>query len=124
MAHLGLCALLHASRPRAILILPLGGKDMLTSEITLVSSCMIISSYPTTYMNLWLKAEHFSTVQINELPTAYYATYALCSWLGTTVAAIYPTWAIFTMQSSLVLFATTCMIIWDIPKALKYVVVS
>lgn len=82
---------------------------------------MIISSYPTNYMNLWLKAEGFSTVQINELPTAYYAITALCSWLGTTVAAIYPAWAIYTIQTVLVLFATLCMIIWNIPKPLKYV---
>lgn len=82
---------------------------------------MIISSYPTSYMNLWLKAEGFSTVKINELPTAYYALLAVSSWLGSTLAAIYPAWAIYTIQTVLVLFATLCMIIWNIPRALKYV---
>lgn len=80
---------------------------------------MIIYSYPLSYMNLWLKAEGFSVVQINELPTAYFAIYAVASWLGTTVAAIYPSWAIYTIQTLSVLFGVICMIIWRIPQSLK-----
>lgn len=88
---------------------------------TLLSErCMIIAAYPVSYMNLWLKAEGYSTVQINVLPAAYYAIYAVVSWLGTTVAAIYPAWLIYTIQTVLVLFATLCMIVWNIPTALKY----
>lgn len=81
--------------------------------------CMIIASYPSSYMNLWLKAEGFSVVKINELPTGYFAVTAVASWLGTTLAAIYSPWAIYTIQTVLVLFATLCMIIWRIPQALK-----
>lgn len=80
---------------------------------------MIIASYPATYMNLWLKAEGFSVFKINTLPTVYYAVNAAASWLGTALAAIYPSWAIYTIQTFLVLFGVLCMIVWNIPQALK-----
>lgn len=80
---------------------------------------MIISSYPSQYMNLWLKAEGFDTVQVNELPTGTYAITALASWLGATLAAIYPSWAIYSIETTCVLFSTICMIVWNIPKPLK-----
>ncbi|KAJ4396764.1 hypothetical protein N0V93_000986 [Gnomoniopsis smithogilvyi] len=83
--------------------------------------CMIISSYPMSYMNLWLKAEGFSVVQINELPTAYYAVYIVASWLGTTLAAIYPSWTIYGVQTVAVLFSMLCMIVWHIPHTLMFV---
>lgn len=89
------------------------------ADENLAPRCMIISSYPASYMNLWLKAEGFSVVNINTLPTAYFAVNAVASWLGTTLAAIYPSWAIYTIQTFLVLFATLCMIVWNIPRALK-----
>lgn len=80
---------------------------------------MIIASYPTSYMNLWLKAEGFSVTKINELPTAYYAIYAVVSWLGTTLAAIYPAWIIFSAETFLHLFSILIMIIWNVPQGLK-----
>lgn len=83
---------------------------------------MIISSYPSGYMNLWLKAEGFSTVQVNEIPTAFYAIQAVVSWLGATLAAIYPSWAIYSLETVGVLFSTLCMIVWNIPKPLKWVI--
>lgn len=70
-------------------------------------------------MNLWLKAEHYSVTQINELPTVVSAITILASWLGTTLAAIYPSWIIFTIVEASLLFASLCMIIWNIPKPLK-----
>ncbi|KUI67531.1 Pantothenate transporter liz1 [Cytospora mali] len=82
--------------------------------------CMIISSYPSQYMNLWLKEEGYSTVQVNQLPTAFYAIQAVVSWLGATLAAIYPAWVIYSMQAICVLFSTLCMIVWHIPKPLKF----
>jgi len=83
-------------------------------------SCMIISSYPSGYMNLWLKAEGtYSVVQINKLPTVTYGIQIIASWLGTTLAAIYPTWALYTFVEGSCLFATACMIAWNIPKGLK-----
>ncbi|OQE80467.1 hypothetical protein PENNAL_c0046G01349 [Penicillium nalgiovense] len=53
-------------------------------------ACMIICSYPSSYMSLWLKEEGYSVTQINQLPTVTYAVNIVASWLGTTLAAIYP----------------------------------
>lgn len=86
---------------------------------TVLPRCMIISHYPSSYMNLWLKAEGYSVSQINELPTVVYAINIVASWLGTTLAAIYPTWLIYTIISICSLFSTLCMIIWNIPTGLK-----
>ncbi|KAI1634300.1 major facilitator superfamily domain-containing protein [Biscogniauxia mediterranea] len=83
--------------------------------------CMIIASYPDQYMNLWLKEEGFSVIQINQLPTVTYAINILASWLGTTLAAIYPSWIIYSSVTTCVVFSCICMIIWTIPKALKFV---
>lgn len=80
---------------------------------------MIISSYPMSYMNLWLEAEGYSVPQVNKLPTVTYAINIIASWLGTTLAAIYPSWLIYTVASACCLFSSLCMIIWNIPKALK-----
>ncbi|PYH94024.1 MFS general substrate transporter [Aspergillus ellipticus CBS 707.79] len=84
-------------------------------------ACMILSSYPTLYMNLWLEAEGYSVTQINKLPTVTYAINIVASWLGTTLAAIYPTWIIYTFASACCLFSSLCMIIWNIPRGLKFV---
>ncbi|KAJ6095703.1 hypothetical protein N7486_006449 [Penicillium sp. IBT 16267x] len=83
-------------------------------------ACMIISSYPSSYMNLWLKAEGYSVTQVNQLPTVIYAIQIVASWLGTTIAAIYPSWIIYTIASLGCLFSTLCMIIWNIPKGLQF----
>lgn len=80
---------------------------------------MIISSYPSGYMNLWLKQEGYSVVQINQIPTETFAISAISSWLGATLASIYPSWIIYTISEVLVLFATACMIAWNIPSGLK-----
>lgn len=82
---------------------------------------MIIGGYPDSYMNLWLKEEGFSVVQINQLPTVTYAINIVASWLGTTLAAIYPSWIIYSGAVSCLVFSAICMIVWNIPKALKYV---
>ncbi|CAG8054456.1 unnamed protein product [Penicillium nalgiovense] len=84
-------------------------------------ACMIICSYPSSYMSLWLKEEGYSVTQINQLPTVTYAVNIVASWLGTTLAAIYPEWIIYTIASACCLFSTLCMIIWSIPTALKFV---
>jgi hypothetical protein len=86
---------------------------------------MIISSYPFSYMNLWLKAQGtYSVSQINNLPTVTYAVQIVVSWLGTTLAAVYPSWVIYSIAIACCLFSTLCMIIWNIPTGLKYVIVS
>ncbi|KAF9892252.1 hypothetical protein FE257_002029 [Aspergillus nanangensis] len=83
-------------------------------------ACMIISSYPNGYMNLWLKAEGYSVTQINQLPTVIYGINIVASWLGTTLAAIYPTWIIYTIVTVCCMFSTTCMVVWNIPTGLKF----
>lgn len=82
-------------------------------------SCMIISSYPSGYMNLWLKEEGYSVGKINTLPTVTSAITIVASWLGTTLASIYPSWIIYTIVEGSCMFATICMIVWNIPKGLK-----
>ncbi|KAJ5173128.1 hypothetical protein N7492_005721 [Penicillium capsulatum] len=84
-------------------------------------ACMIISSYPSSYMNLWLKSEGYSVTKINQLPTVISAITIVVSWLGTTLAAIYPEWIIYTVASACCLFSCICMIIWNIPTGLKFV---
>ena len=84
-----------------------------------ITSCMIISSYPNAYMNLWLKAEGYSVVQINQLPTVTMAIQILSSWLGSTLAAVWPAWTLYTFGSACCLFSTLCMCIWEIPTGLK-----
>ncbi|KAJ5669564.1 MFS general substrate transporter [Penicillium macrosclerotiorum] len=84
-------------------------------------ACMIISSYPMAYMNLWLKAEGYSVSQINQLPTVAYAIQIVASWLGSSLASIYPSWIIYTLASACCLFSALCMIIWNIPTGLKFV---
>lgn len=91
------------------------------ADIRDISSCMIIAGYPDAYMNLWLKEEGFSVAQINQLPTVTYAINIVASWLGTTLAAIYPAWTIYTGATTCLVFSNICMIIWTIPKPLKYV---
>ncbi|KAI2635707.1 MFS general substrate transporter [Hypomontagnella submonticulosa] len=83
--------------------------------------CMIIAGYPDSYMNLWLKEEGFSVVEINQLPTVAYAINIVASWLGTTLAAIYPSWTVYTGATVCVVFSASCMIAWNIPKPLKFV---
>ncbi|KAJ5906096.1 uncharacterized protein N7473_003012 [Penicillium subrubescens] len=84
-------------------------------------ACMIICSYPMSYMNLWLKAEGYSVTQINQLPTVMYAINIVASWLGSTLAAIYPEWVIFSIGSGCCFFSVICMIVWFIPTGLKFV---
>ncbi|KAF4472886.1 Pantothenate transporter liz [Fusarium albosuccineum] len=76
--------------------------------------------YPSSYMNLWLKEEGYSVQQINTLPTVTFAITIVASWLGTTLASIYPSWTIYTLVEGSCMFATICMIVWDIPKGLKF----
>lgn len=80
---------------------------------------MIISSYPSSYMNLWLKAEGYPVTKINQLPTVISAITIVASWLGSTLASIYPEWLIYTVASVCCLFSCICMIIWNIPTGLK-----
>lgn len=80
---------------------------------------MIISSYPWSYMNLWLKAEDYSVPQVNKLPTVISALQILSSWLGTTLAAIYPSNLIYAIAMSGTILGCLLQTIWYIPTGLK-----
>jgi hypothetical protein len=82
---------------------------------------MILSSYPSGYMSLWLKDEGYSVTKVNQIPTVIQSITIVSSWFGTTLASIYPSWIIYTIVSSCSLFSTLCMSIWNIPTGLKYV---
>ncbi|CBF69587.1 hypothetical protein AN6381.2 [Aspergillus nidulans FGSC A4] len=82
-------------------------------------ACMILSSYPSSYMNLWLKDEGYSVTKINQYPTIIQTITIVSSWLGTTLASIYPSWIIYTIISTFSLFSTLCMCICCIPTGLK-----
>jgi MFS transporter, ACS family, pantothenate transporter len=69
-------------------------------------------------MNLWLKDQGYSVQDVNQLPTIVFAITIVSAWLGTTLAAIYPAWVIYTAVEVCLLFSGLCMIIWDIPRAL------
>lgn len=77
-------------------------------------------SYPNSYMNLWLKAQGYTVEQVNDLPTVTYAVQILASWLGSTLATVWPPWTLYTFATLCCMFSTLCMIIWDIPIALKF----
>ncbi|KAL4793672.1 major facilitator superfamily domain-containing protein [Aspergillus venezuelensis] len=67
-----------------------------------------------------LENEGYSVSHINQLPTVTYAIQIVASWLGTTLASIYPSWIIYTIASVCCLFSTLCMCIWTIPTGLKF----
>ncbi|KZT53557.1 major facilitator superfamily transporter [Calocera cornea HHB12733] len=83
---------------------------------------LIQSSYWTGYMALWLKAEapRYTVQMINILPTFVNLLAAASSWLGTTFAAIVPTWIMMTGANGLVLFATIVLTVWHVPDGLKF----
>lgn len=112
MAFLCLCLLLYVSSN-----FPFYDCE---TPVLISSSCMIIASYPGSYMNLWLKAEHYSVSRVNTYPTGINAVTALASWLGTTLASIYPSWAIYSISMGSAIFSCICMTIWRIPTGLKF----
>lgn len=59
---------------------------------------MVIVWYPIGYFSLWLKAKgNYSVSQINRYPTGCDAIGLLVSFIGTTVAGVYPPWVIYTI---------------------------
>lgn len=104
-------------------------------------SCLVLASYWTGYMSLWLKADtNYSVELINVLPTFVYIVSALSSWIGTTLAGAINIPSLWTLQAvsrkkkkkktSLVtaeppfkfgmIFPAILMCIWNIPNGLKF----
>ncbi|KAH8924695.1 putative pantothenate transporter [Atractiella rhizophila] len=83
--------------------------------------CLIQSGYGNSYMALWLKSlKRFTVPQVNNIPSATYGLSALSSWLGTSLATIYPPILIWTVVESIELFSFICLLIWHIPIGLKF----
>ncbi|WVQ79401.1 hypothetical protein IAT38_001498 [Cryptococcus sp. DSM 104549] len=83
--------------------------------------CMIQSHYWTGYMQLWLKADHYTTVQVNIYPTFVNLIQAISSWLGTTLAASVSLGWLWGVHNAAFTAACVLLTVWDIPKALKFI---
>jgi len=75
-------------------------------------------------MGLWLKAEnklgaHWTVPQINTIPTGVSAVSIVSTLLLTSLCMLYPLWIIMSINQAILLFACLCLLIWNIPVALK-----
>jgi hypothetical protein len=75
-------------------------------------------------MGLWLKAEnklgaHWTVPQINTIPTGVSAVSIVSTLLLTSLCMLYPLWVIMSINQAILLFACLCLLIWNIPVALK-----
>jgi hypothetical protein len=75
-------------------------------------------------MGLWLKDEnlagaHWTVPQINTIPTGVSAVSIVSTLLLTSLCMLYPLWVIMTINQAILLFACLCLLIWNIPVALK-----
>ncbi|OWZ73779.1 hypothetical protein AYX14_00729 [Cryptococcus neoformans] len=83
--------------------------------------CLVLASYWTGYMSLWLKADtNYSVELINVLPTFVYIVSALSSWIGTTLAGAINIPSLWTLQAFGMIFPAILMCIWNIPNGLKF----
>ncbi|KAF2276167.1 MFS general substrate transporter [Westerdykella ornata] len=83
------------------------------------------SSYPHGQMALWLKdlaAKYgtYSVPQINTIPTGAQGVSVIAALLATSLCMIYPLWAIFSIVEAIFIFANINMLVWFIPKGLKF----
>jgi len=74
-------------------------------------------------MSLWLKdeaAEHgtYTVEQINLIPTGVQGVAIVTGVLATSLVMIYPMWIVFSVVTSLLLFANVCLLVWEIPLGL------
>jgi hypothetical protein len=88
------------------------------------SSSFLSSGYPNGQMGLWLKDEnlagaHWTVPQINTIPTGVSAVSIVCTLLLTSLCMLYPLWVIMTINQAILFFACLCLLIWNIPTALK-----
>jgi hypothetical protein len=75
-------------------------------------------------MGLWLKSEnklgaHWTVPQINTIPTGVSAVSIVSTLLLTSLCMLYPLWVIMSVNQAILLFACLCLLIWNIPVALK-----
>ncbi|EGY20575.1 hypothetical protein VD0002_g7407 [Verticillium dahliae] len=83
-------------------------------------------AYPHGQMAIWLKdlADTHGTYtipQINTIPTGAQGVSVVGTILATSLCMVYPTWIIFNIVMTMVMFANVCMMVWFIPHDLKFV---
>ncbi|RDW66824.1 hypothetical protein BP5796_09573 [Coleophoma crateriformis] len=83
------------------------------------------SGYPNGQMALWLKSEAahgkgWTVPQINTIPTGVSAVSIVSTVLLTSLCMLYPIGWIITINQWILIFATICMLIWNIPTGLKF----
>jgi len=60
----------------------------------------------------------YSIEEINLIPTGVQGVAIVTGILVTSLVMIYPMWAVFSVVTSLLLFANVCLRIWHIPLGL------
>jgi hypothetical protein len=74
-------------------------------------------------MQAWLKKEAdlygtYSIEEINLIPTGVQGLAIVCGILITSLVMIYPMWIVFSVVTSILLFANVCLRVWYIPLSL------
>ena len=73
------------------------------------------------FFNLWLKAEKYSVVQVNTIPTAGSALQVLFALAyGTAADLTGKRMLVANIGSCFLIFVNTLLAIWNIPRALKW----
>ncbi|KAF2445462.1 MFS general substrate transporter [Karstenula rhodostoma CBS 690.94] len=88
--------------------------------------CFQCTSYVGGQMAIWLKHEAdmhgtYTIEQINLIPTGVQGVAIVTGVLATSLVMIYPMWIVFTVVSTILLFANVCLLIWEIPLGLHFV---
>ncbi|KAL4940087.1 hypothetical protein BDV06DRAFT_230609 [Aspergillus oleicola] len=83
------------------------------------------TSYVAGQMILWLKDQAdthgtWTVSQINMIPTGVQAVSVFTGILATSLVMVYPFWAVISVVAVVLLFANVCLLVWNIPTALKF----
>jgi hypothetical protein len=83
------------------------------------------TSYVGGQMNIWLKYEAdthgtYTIPQVNIYPTGVQGVAIVTGILATSFCMVYPLWAVMTVVATCLLFANTCLLVWDIPLGLHF----
>lgn len=85
--------------------------------------CFQCTSYVGGQMAIWLKYEAdkhgtYTIEDINLIPTGVQGVAIVTGILATSLVMIYPMWIVFTVVSTILLFANVCLLVWEIPLGL------
>ncbi|OAG11472.1 MFS general substrate transporter [Paraphaeosphaeria sporulosa] len=93
--------------------------------LVLTYVCFQCTSYVGGQMAIWLKYEAdkhgtYTIEEINLIPTGVQGVAIVTGVLATSLVMIYPMWIVFTVVSSILLFANVCLLVWEIPLGLHF----